>query len=195
MSTVKVNGAKNGGERQVLPAGEAAAKYYPVLRENVPKKTRKAVRPTKLRASLQPGTVCIMLAGRFRGKRVVVLSQLEDTLVVTGPFKVNGVPLRRVNHRYVIATSAPKLDVSGIPVEKFNQAYFAKPKRSGPLKKDEAFFAENAPKKALPAERVADQKAVDAKLLPAIKAVPNMKEYLAASFALSNGDRPHLMKF
>ncbi|EEB08509.1 60S ribosomal protein L6 [Schizosaccharomyces japonicus yFS275] len=195
MSTVKVNGAKNGGERVVLPAGQAASKYYPATREAVRKTVRKAVRPTKLRPSLTPGTVCIVLAGRFRGKRVVVLGQLEDTLVITGPYKINGVPLRRVNHRYVIATSAPKIDVSGVPVEKFTKAYFAKQKAKGPVKKDEAFFAESAPKKALPAERIADQKAVDAKLLASIKSIPNMKEYLAASFALSSGDRPHLMKF
>ena len=135
------------------------------------------------------------MAGRFRGKRVVYLKNLEDnTLLVSGPFKVNGVPLRRVNARYVIATFT-KVNVSGVDVSKFNVEYFAREKSSKSKKSEAEFFNESQPKKEIKAERVADQKSVDAALLSEIKKTPLLKQYLAASFSLKNGDRPHLLKF
>jgi len=51
------------GERTVPHHSEKASKYYPAIDEAVPRKTRKAVRPAKLRQSLKPGTVLILLGG------------------------------------------------------------------------------------------------------------------------------------
>lgn len=172
-----------------------APKWYQSEDAPVAKQSRKVARPQKLRASLVPGTVLILLAGRFRGKRVVYLKSLDDnTLLVSGPFKINGVPLRRVNARYVIATST-KVDVSAVNVSKFNAAYFAREKLSKARKSEAAFFDENAPKKEIKAERIADQKTVDASLLSEIKKTPLLKQYLSASFSLKTGDKPHLLKF
>ncbi|CAM9016298.1 unnamed protein product [Wickerhamomyces anomalus] len=175
-------------------SAQLAPKWYQAEDAPVPKNTRKTARPQKLRASLVPGTVLILLAGRFRGKRVVYLKHLEDnTLLVSGPFKVNGVPLRRVNARYVIATST-QVSLEGVDASKFNVAYFAREK-STKAKGETQFFGEEQPKKQVKAERVADQKSIDAALLTQIKKTPLLKEYLSATFSLKNGDRPHLLKF
>lgn len=85
----------------------------------------------------------ILLAGRFRGKRVVLLKHLDQgVLLVTGPFKINGVPLRRVNSRYVIATSK-RIDIAGVDskaLEKISAPdYFTKEKKAE-KKTEEAFF-------------------------------------------------------
>ena len=173
----------------------APPKYYPADDATLPKKTRKTTKPTKLRPSLTPGTVCIILAGRFRGKRVVALKQIDDTVLISGPFKVNGVPLRRVNPAYLIATSTKISLPSSLSLEKFDTKYFAREKAPKGKKSEGDFFGDNKQKKAPAATRVEDQKTVDKALLSAIKSTPELKSYLASSFSLSKGDRPHLMKF
>jgi len=91
-------------------------------------KASKAATPPKLKQGLSPGSVLILLAGRFRGRRVVFLKQLgSGLLLVTGPYAVNGVPLRRVNQRFCIATSA-KVDLKGADVSKVTDEYFARDK-------------------------------------------------------------------
>ncbi|KAI8977163.1 ribosomal protein L6e-domain-containing protein [Mycotypha africana] len=187
--TVEVKGAKNGGKR-TIPA-QKAPRFYPAEDVAKPKTSRKAAPKTSLRASITPGTVVILLAGRYRGKRVVVLKQLESgLLLVTGPFKVNGVPLRRVNQAYVIATSA-KLDISNVKVdEKFNDAYFKKP-----AKAEKAFLEGEQKKAALPESKAADQKAVDKALLEVVAKTPFMRQYLSSTFGLTKGQFPHDMKF
>jgi len=188
------------GERSIPHHSQKASKYYPAEDVAVPKKARKSVRPAKVRQSLQPGTVVILLAGRFRGKRVVVLKHLsQGVLLVTGPFKVNGVPLRRVNARYVIATST-SVDLSGVDekvVEKCSQdGYFTKDKAAHKPGED-AFFkqGEKPEKKETSKDRVEDQKAVDKALLATIKKEAHLADYLGASFSLRSSDRPHQMVF
>ncbi|TIA79671.1 hypothetical protein E3P98_03139 [Wallemia ichthyophaga] len=190
--TKTVGGAKNGGQRQV-PTTKARA-FYPSEDVAVPTKARKAQRPTKLRESITPGTVLILLAGRFRGKRVVFLKQLNSgLLLVTGPFKVNGVPLRRVNQAYVIATST-KVNVGAVDSSKLNDAYFAKPAVKNATK-EEAFFGDKVEKKQYPAEKAQEQKNVDKAILAEIKKVDGLTKYLNASFGLSRGEFPHEVGF
>ena len=57
-----------------------------------------------------------------------------------GPFKVNGVPLRRVNQAYVIATSTT-VDVSKVDVSKLTDKDFAQTRKQASAAKD--FLAKN----------------------------------------------------
>ncbi len=115
---VEVKGEKNGGKR-LVPV-QKAPRFYPAEDTPKPKTSRKAPKPASLRSSITPGTVLILLAGRFRGKRVVFLKQLDSgLLLVTGPYKINGVPLRRVNQAYVIATST-KIELGDFKVRGYS---------------------------------------------------------------------------
>merc|ERR1719504_399541 len=114
---------KNGGKLPVHKK-EVVPRFYASEDIPVPFTRRNVAKPAKLRASITPGTVLILLAGRFRGKRVVFLKQLASgLLLVTGPHKVNGVPLRRVNQAYVIATTT-KVSVKGIDTAAFTDSFF-----------------------------------------------------------------------
>merc|ERR1711966_577100 len=139
----------------------------------------------KIRGSITAGTVCILLSGRFRGKRVVCLKALDSgLLLVTGPYKINGVPLRRVNQAYVIGTSS-----------KFDDAYFARVS-SGDAEGEDEFFANDGAKAAIVSDqRKADQKTVDSGVLKAVEATPLMRNYLGSKFSLKKHDRPHKMIF
>ncbi|XP_072979415.1 large ribosomal subunit protein eL6-like [Typha angustifolia] len=195
--------AKHGGvfprhePKAVAPkAEEKPPKFYPADDVKKPLANRRKPKPTKLRPSITPGTVLILLAGRFMGKRVVFLKQLPSgLLLVTGPFKINGVPLRRVNQKYVIGTST-KIDISGVDVQKFDDKYFAKEKKKTTKKTEGEFFeTEKEEAKALPQEKKDDQKAVDTQLIKAIESVPDMRAYLSARFSLRSGMKPHELVF
>jgi len=123
------------------------------------------------------------------------LKQLPSgLLLVTGPYKINGVPLRRVNQSYVIATST-KIDVSGVDVSKINDDFFKKPDEQKPKKKTGPdFFEESSKKKEVKPERITEQKRVDALVLPKVMD-KQLKAYLGAKFSLTKGQFPHNLKF
>jgi large subunit ribosomal protein L6e len=88
-----------------------------------------------------------------------------------------------------------KVDAAKIPAN-LDDAYFKKPQEKKQKEVTEAgLFGDKQAKKEMDAKRVADQKTVDALLLAEIKKVPALKSYLNASFSLTKGQVPHLMKF
>merc|ERR1711908_29581 len=142
---------------------------------------KSSTKPTKLRKSISPGTVLILLAGRFRGKRVIFLKQLDSgLLLVTGPYAVNGVPLRRVNQRFCIATST-KVNV-GDAGKKITDAHFARDAKKKEKSSEGGFFStKKAEKTPLTDDKKAAQKEAD----KGIKVDGDMKAYLKARFSLS----------
>ena len=168
--------------------------WYPVsdLKGHFVRKC-KAPKKTHISSEFTPGQIVILLSGRFRGRRVVFLKKLESgLLLVTGPYKYNGVPLKRVNPAYVLPTNT-KLTIENV-AEKVDDKLFIK--KFVKREKEEDFFEDEKTKKErISNERKSAQTEVDTKIKSAVDAVPMMKEYLRNRFALKNGDKPHLMKF
>merc|ERR1712124_229814 len=179
-------GAKSAPKAAV---GKKETRYYPA--EDVKKKLgnhHNTTKLTKLRKNIVPGSVLILLAGHFKGQRVVFLKQLDSGLLLTGPYKLNGVPLRRVPQSYVIGTSTV-VDVSGADTSAVNDALFKKPKSA--KKKADGPFSEDEAKK--PLDDAA--KALQAKVDGGVKLDDDLKGYLKSKFGLSRADVPHEMSF
>ena len=158
------------------------------------KRACKKPKKTHISPELVPGQVVILLSGRFRGRRVVYLKKLESgLLLVTGPYKYNGVPLKRVNAAYVLPTNT-KLNVDAKVAEGISDKLFLKTlvKRE---KEEDFFVDEKAKKERITEDRKKSQTDVDTQVKKAVDEVPMMKEYLRNRFALKSGDKPHLMKF
>ena len=166
---------------------------------------RNVAKPAKESKTLTPGKVLILLAGKFRGKRVVLLSKLPSgLLLVAGPHKVNGVPLKRVNAAYVLATSQ-SVPLAGVNVAAINDDYFKKvlPKgkraecsfKTGKREVQQSLmqFTEDQKKEqtARAEKNKATQKTIDTALLGNIKKVPFLRKYLSSRFTLYNNTKPH----
>ena len=192
LKKAKESRKKNAEENKSL---KLKKNWYPI--SNFKKHFRRQCKKPKashISAPLTPGQVVIILSGRFRGRRVVYLKKLESNLLlVTGPYKYNGVPLKRVNAAYVLPTNT-KLKINEDVAKNVNDKVFDRVKIE--RKKEEDFFEDNEKKKGrITEDKKKLQNEVDTVVKKAVDEVPMMKEYLRNRFALKNGDKPHLMKF
>ncbi|KAA3677772.1 uncharacterized protein DEA37_0011583 [Paragonimus westermani] len=168
-------------------------------------KPSRTVKRWKVRPSLRiPGVLLILLAGRHRGKRVVCLGRQRSTglLVVTGPYRYNGCPLRRVHPNMVIATRTRiSLENFELPRHLHQKDYFARKQanKTKSLSDASIFLDKEKDTKYEPDEtRKQDQKTIDELVCKAIKAHPDssmLVKYLKSLFSLGKHDRPHKMLF
>ncbi|KAF8569542.1 hypothetical protein P879_02679 [Paragonimus westermani] len=168
-------------------------------------KPSRTVKRWKVRPSLRiPGVLLILLAGRHRGKRVVCLGRQQSTglLVVTGPYRYNGCPLRRVHPNMVIATRTRiSLEDFELPRRLHQKDYFARKQtnKTKSLSDASIFLDKEKDTKYEPDEtRKQDQKTIDEVVCKAIKAHPDssmLVKYLKSLFSLGKHDRPHKMLF
>ena len=114
------------------------------------------------------------------------------SFILLGPFALNGVPLRRVNQAYVIATST-KVDLTSVDVKSIDDTFFAREKSS--KKSSVTDLIADKVSNTLTETRKNAQVAVDGSLIANIKKVEFLDAYLKAKFSLRNSDKPHLLKF
>jgi large subunit ribosomal protein L6e len=146
----------------------------------------------KIRKSIAPGQVLILLSGRFRGKRVVFLKQLKSGLLaVTGPFKINGVPVKRVNQVYTMSTTT-KVDLKGVSLDGITDETFNKDNKKNV--RSHKFFEKEVPQTKVSATRKKLQKDVDTALMKNISD-DMVTKYIGARFSLTKSDAPHAMKW
>ena len=153
----------------------------------------KVPRGAKLRSSITPGTVLIILAGRFRGRRVIFLKQLKSgLLLVTGPYKLNGVPLKRVNQAYVIATKT-KVSLPNIAqLDKIEDSFFKRVSVKRTELGEIILPKDDTEKRSrITEERKSAQNNIDTQVKQAIGSTPYLKDYLRNRFALKNGQQAH----
>lgn len=201
-----IKGNSNGQTRKVVV--NKGPKFYPT--ETRPKKSKTGrvthkSHPRKFKKGLVPGRVLIILAGKHRGKRVVFLKALKSgLLLVTGPFKINGCPLKRMHQQFVIVTRTRiPLEDKKIPLH-INDRYFKSKKvlssKGKKTKQGGNIFAQKK-KAGTKVTRIKgeDQIQVDKIVLSALKEkIKNKKlmlSYLGSYFCLRNHMYPHQLKF
>lgn len=195
----KIGGAKNG-EQRIVKLRKSKA-HYPtkaLIRQRRAKSLFKNHK-RNTRKNLIPGKVLILIAGRHQGKRVVLLKVLASgLLLVNGPLKLNGCPIRRISQRYVICTRT-KLNLKKVKIpEHINDTYFKRPTKKRSRRTEGEIFVKKEEKYVPTEQRKKDQAEVDKAIIAVIKKHPQrtlLRKYLKSMFALKTNQYPHQLRF
>jgi len=193
---------KNGKVRKVPILSKSAYALNTEKRRPKLVLRKRKTKSMKLKKNMSPGAVCIILSGTHKGKRVTFLKQMPSgTCLVTGPYKLNGCPVRRVPQHLMVTTSL-KIDISNVKVPAhMDDKYFSKkkaPKSAGKKNKDGDIFEEPKQKYELTEQRKTDQATVDSQVMAAISANKEKSlicAYLNKPFELTGSMVPHKIKF
>jgi large subunit ribosomal protein L6e len=193
---------KVGQARQVFKKfGKNGKKVLTKAEKEGPRGPENRKIKTKPKKGFEPGKVLILLAGRFRGKRVIGLKHMATgSILVTGPYEVNGVPLRRVHQKMCICTST-KIDLTGADpsditdkeFERKRECFKKLERRKKKATAGTMFQPETQQKPDFNPERARKQKELNAKILP--KLSKEMQSYLKVRFTLHGRMYPHELKF
>jgi len=162
--------AKAKEHRQLRLKRTYRQKFFNVFARSPGKRTKKTYEfPNKnlpkLKKTLTPGTVVMILKGKHSGRKAIFLKQLERTgmILIMGPKRLSGVPLKRIDQCYVIG-SQTKLDISDIKIDPIlDDGFFDSPKKKYLMQRikesriprnSEEFFKLKADKKAARKVRV-----------------------------------------
>ena len=108
---------------------------------------------------------------------------------MTGPYKYNGVPLKRVTGAHILPTNT-KLKLDEKVADSIKDDFFKKTELN--IKEEKDFFVEEKlKKKELLKKEKKGQTTVDTEVKKAADTVPMMKEYLRNRIELKSGDKLH----
>ncbi|ABW98320.1 rpl6B (nucleomorph) [Hemiselmis andersenii] len=87
----------------------------------------------KTKKKFKIGSIIILLGSKFQGKKAVLLKiTKKGLLIISGPFSVNGISLRRINPRYAVPTEIG-IGLNNLQLGFLNDDYFNLLKNSNRL--------------------------------------------------------------